>query len=285
LIDLCLILYSLFIEDIMIYDEEADKLVHIEFEQALRACCIDPDDEAKDIETLLGGPQNDADGTPVTAIERLIKSAEEHTANITDATTKAAFKQLIDGKGKGPLSSAADGEGGGRAASVSGASSGAAAPAAAPLSTVAGIVAAVKAGICLKICITIARPFIEHHMLSAVAAVSGRDTGATLYGPADMQISANTSVKTIEGACNAHRTSSLSANHAFAHPFVCLTMLLRFLIACRPLHLLHQVGHHQAAERHGAARHHVQRLRCGWQLPLLWHGRQEDHCRQPAQIG
>ena len=45
----------------------------------------------------------------------------------------------------------------------------------------------------------VARPFIEHLMMSAVLTVSGRDTGATLYGPADMQVSANTSVKTIEG--------------------------------------------------------------------------------------
>ena len=48
----------------------------------------------------------------------------------------------------------------------------------------------------IEICI--ARPFIEHLMLSAIVAVAGRDTGATLFGPADMQISANTSVKTIE---------------------------------------------------------------------------------------
>ena len=47
--------------------------------------------------------------------------------------------------------------------------------------------------------IVIARPFIEHLMHSAVVAVAGRDTGATLFGPADMQISANTQVKTIEG--------------------------------------------------------------------------------------
>jgi hypothetical protein len=50
--------------------------------------------------------------------------------------------------------------------------------------------------------IIVVRPFIEHNMTSAVVAVAGRDTGATLFGPADMQISANTSVKTIEGyAC------------------------------------------------------------------------------------
>ena len=36
----------------------------------------------------------------------------------------------------------------------------------------------------IEICI--ARPFIEHLMLSAIVAVAGRDTGATLFGPADM---------------------------------------------------------------------------------------------------
>jgi len=37
--------------------------------------------------------------------------------------------------------------------------------------------------------IVLARPFIEHAMLSAVIAVSGGDTGATVFGPSDMQIS------------------------------------------------------------------------------------------------
>jgi len=53
-------------------------------------------------------------------------------------------------------------------------------------------------------CIVIARPFIEHAMLSAVVAVSGGDTGATIFGPSDMQISANTSVKVIEGHYTGH---------------------------------------------------------------------------------
>ena len=52
--------------------------------------------------------------------------------------------------------------------------------------------------------IVIARPFIEHLMHSVVMAVSGRDTGATLFGPADMQLSANTQVKTIEGHYTGH---------------------------------------------------------------------------------
>ena len=32
--------------------------------------------------------------------------------------------------------------------------------------------------------LVIARPFIEHRMMSAVLAVAGTDTGATLFGPA-----------------------------------------------------------------------------------------------------
>lgn len=58
--------------------------------------------------------------------------------------------------------------------------------------------------------IIIARPFIEHLMMSAVIAVAGRDTGATLFGPADMQISANTSVKTIEGHYTCHTKSVIT---------------------------------------------------------------------------
>ena len=44
----------------------------------------------------------------------------------------------------------------------------------------------VAAGVWCPVEIVIARPFIEHLMLSAVVAVAGRDTGATLFGPADM---------------------------------------------------------------------------------------------------
>jgi hypothetical protein len=38
--------------------------------------------------------------------------------------------------------------------------------------------------------ICLARPFIEHAMLSAVLTVSGQDTGATIFGPSDMQVGA-----------------------------------------------------------------------------------------------
>jgi len=55
-----------------------------------------------------------------------------------------------------------------------------------------------------RINLVVARPFIEHVMHSAVMTVSGRDTGAMLFGPSDMQISANTQVKTIEGHYTGH---------------------------------------------------------------------------------
>jgi hypothetical protein len=66
------------------------------------------------------------------------------------------------------------------------------------------------AGIWMPVSLVIARPFIEHRMMSAIMAVAGSDTGATLFGPADMQISANTSVKTIEGHYTCHTKSVIT---------------------------------------------------------------------------
>ena len=62
----------------------------------------------------------------------------------------------------------------------------------------------VSIGVWVPIRLTIARPFIEHVMLSGIIAVTGLDTGATLFGHADMQISADTTVKTIAGHYTAH---------------------------------------------------------------------------------
>lgn len=41
-------------------------------------------------------------------------------------------------------------------------------------------------------CVVLARPFIEHAMLSAVLTVSGGDTGATIFGPSDMYAAQHT---------------------------------------------------------------------------------------------
>jgi hypothetical protein len=43
----------------------------------------------------------------------------------------------------------------------------------------------VAAGVWVPVEIVIARPFIQHLMLSAIVAVAGSKTGATLFGPAD----------------------------------------------------------------------------------------------------
>ena len=40
--------------------------------------------------------------------------------------------------------------------------------------------------------VVLARPFIEHAMLSAVLTVSGGDTGATIFGPSDMYAAQHT---------------------------------------------------------------------------------------------
>ena len=67
-----------------------------------------------------------------------------------------------------------------------------------------GLVAAAEAGVWVPMQIVITRPFIEHQMLSAILTVKGSDTGNTLFGPADMQVSANTTVKVIEGHYTCH---------------------------------------------------------------------------------
>ena len=154
----------------MIYDEESDRHIHIPFEQAMKATGYG----------AAGGPTGDIFKlTGVSAAD--VAKADAH------ATTTEKF-------------------GGGRVGTHD--------------KTFAAIVEQAKelddshekckdiaealekfvaAGCWCPVEIVIARPFIEHLMLSAVVTVAGKDTGATLFGPADMQISANTSVKTIEG--------------------------------------------------------------------------------------
>ena len=91
-----------------------------------------------------------------------------------------------------------------------------------------------------KVAICIARPFIEHAMLSAILTVSGQDTGATIFGPSDMQISANTSVKVIEGA-------PCLLSNALLHTcclFNICSLCSKRCALLRPLHGPLQVGDH-----------------------------------------
>ena len=55
--------------------------------------------------------------------------------------------------------------------------------------------------------LTILRPWIEHDMLSAIMTKAGADTGLTLFGPSDMQISSHTATKMIEGHYTCHTKS------------------------------------------------------------------------------
>ena len=146
--------------DILIYDEEADKHQHIQFETALKAAAsaFDNADLAGFMGALGLPPAGFAD------VDALIAHPEIGLASNPGWFTGTTIEIKTD-----------------------------------VATAVKGIIKAVKAGMWMPLCIVIARPFIEHLAMSAIMTVSGRDTGATLFGPADMQISANTSVKTIEG--------------------------------------------------------------------------------------
>ena len=101
--------------DIIIYDEEADKHVHIPFEKACAAAG-------------LTGAAAIADG-------------DERTAAMPGwCSSKAKTTAAINNSKSGTYQSG--------------------------------------------VCVVIVRPFIEHLMMSAVMTVAGRDTGATLFGPA-----------------------------------------------------------------------------------------------------
>jgi len=133
--------------------------------------------------------------------------------------------------------------------------------------------------------IVIARPFIEHLMHSAILTVSGRDTGATrailpptpmrdlpltlavclraVFGPADMQLSANTQVKTIEGHYTGHFKAVITKPQRAPPPLPTLsTLALTFPPRGR---------------RHGDARRRVLRLRRRLQHRLLRRGRDGRH--------
>ena len=165
--------------DLLIYDEETDQLKHIEFEQALYA--TGATEGGLNLLSLLVGPGPYPGGV----------GPGDYWAALT-ATP-------IPDPGAGAPN---------RAAYVAAEAARAAVSVVAP--TLPLIIDAVRKGVWLPICITIARPFIEHLMMSCIATVSGRDTGATLFGPADMQISANTSVKTIEGHYTCHTKSCIT---------------------------------------------------------------------------
>jgi hypothetical protein len=174
--------------DIMIYDEESDRHVHIPFEQALYATCY-----------------GHANG-PVGNLFKFDTMSADVVAKCNKSC--AAMPGFTGGNAPAFEGGVADGtaglgswlqDGGRNYTTANGISA-----------VVTKLIEAVRAGVWVPLEIVIARPFIEHLMLSAIVTVSGRDTGATLFGPADMQISANTSVKTIEGHYTCHTKSVIT---------------------------------------------------------------------------
>jgi len=200
--------------DIMIYDEESDRHVHIPFEQALFATCYGRRDGGLDT-----GPRGDLFGLAESfkdpeVIRKFTDSLAARPFGTPVGTTKidpalpggsSFITALLAPGGVNTMpDTAAKMEQIGAAAATTPATTGS------ESDIMLTILSMVRVGVWLPIEIVIARPFIEHLMLSAVVAVSGRDTGATLFGPADMQISANTSVKTIEGHYTCHTKSVIT---------------------------------------------------------------------------
>ena len=147
--------------DIVIYDEEADKHVHITFEQALYATCV----------------QDEQFGGGLTQMSVAARLFGVTTQNAFQTKLREHFG-LTDAQAQG---------GEGDYQGIFGDEAGTAVHALRNSDTPSKqqLVNCVKAGVKLPICITIVRPFIEHLCMSAIMTVSGRDTGATLFGPAD----------------------------------------------------------------------------------------------------
>jgi len=125
--------------DLLIYDEEADKLQHVTFREALYATC--------GIKKVDGNRFGTVSQTDYNLYEKTL-AASTTPGKPANVGTKEALLEVLNGD---------------------------------DLDAIANLV---ESGVWLPVCITIARPFIEHTMMSSVLTVAGRDTGATLFGPA-----------------------------------------------------------------------------------------------------
>lgn len=163
-----------------IYDEESDRHVHIPFLQALFATCYGHNE----------GPQGDLFGLATLSTTDGQKYDRHYQSVVAELPTGAALVQSPAEMGAQvavPANAAAWRNLGTAIKTAMNASPFVNATAvAACLNAAKAVAAAVSNGIWCPAEIVIARPFIEHLMLSAIVTVSGRDTGATLFGPADM---------------------------------------------------------------------------------------------------
>jgi hypothetical protein len=200
----------------MIYDEESDRHVHITFEDALHATAYGSK----------GGPTGDLFDFKNKLTASVIEKMDAH-AGVLKSKAGVPIAGEVKIKPAADDTPVAPGEA--LPTYVTGITKDDEDGKALRAKLVKQLIILVKAGVYVPVEIVVARPFIEHLMLSAIVAVSGRDTGATLFGPADMrecygtehcvaltghvpqtdkltnypllaEISANTSVKTIEGA-------------------------------------------------------------------------------------
>ena len=142
------------LQDLLIYDEEMDQLKHISFEQALWATGA-TDGGALDVATLVG--PNFVNQLPQGEVR-------DKDGNVVADGTAGGGPGAVD-----PLGDMVQNNN----------------------VTIANIMACVQLGVWMPICITIVRPFIEHLMMSTVCTVSGRDTGATLFGSAARPVPAS----------------------------------------------------------------------------------------------
>lgn len=157
---------NLFTSDLLIYDEESDRHIRITWQDAMGACCIKGTKDADGNPIVSGEPNGSIDATGKVFLAYGPHEQGKPLANTTKQWLEDADKinKYNTGHSSCDENSYSKLERDTR--------------------------------------IVVARPFIEHLMHSVILTVAGRDTGATLFGPADMQLSANTQVKTIEGyAC------------------------------------------------------------------------------------
>ena len=158
--------------DIVIYNEEADRHVRITWEEALKATLAvklaNDGSISDDLPDTGGGVQppfvDEAARRAYTAAEAAYAAAKAAATTVAEATAAQNTRDNAQAPHlKSWIKAAKDWNTMNKADTGYNRTTAAAIP---------------------KVYIVIARPFIEHLMHSAVVAVAGRDTGATLFGPA-----------------------------------------------------------------------------------------------------
>lgn len=134
----------------MIYDEESDRHVHITFEQAMHATGYG---HANGPDADIFGVKNFND-----EMKKKMTTVRADGTIVPDDAAIGAFTALKDAYDADTVDLTKI------------------------RAFVTAVIKAVNDGTWVPLEIVIARPFIEHLMLSAIVAVAGRETGATLFG-------------------------------------------------------------------------------------------------------